>query len=136
MEPNSNGPQVSALKQKSAITIVGPASKHIVIAGSFAARTLPEEQSGNKEAAMNIQAKVALDKEKHPELYCPVPHCLWRVKQLEGYEPSGRPVYFLRPNCSGGYCPRHQHYLHGLGLCPDEETERPGRYIDDERWGE
>jgi hypothetical protein len=58
---------------------------------------------------MNIQAKVALDKEKHPERFCPAPRCLWRVKQLEGYEPSGRPVYFLRSNCSGGYCPRHQH---------------------------
>ena len=27
---------------------------------------------------MYIQAKVALDKERHPERYCPVRRCLWR----------------------------------------------------------
>lgn len=36
---------------------------------------------------MNIQAKVALDKEKHPERFCPTPRCLWRT--------------------DGGHCPRH-----------------------------
>ncbi len=36
---------------------------------------------------MNIQAKVALDKERHPERYCPARRCLWRT--------------------GGGYCPRH-----------------------------
>ena len=36
---------------------------------------------------MNIQAKVALDKEKRPEKFCPVHRCLWRT--------------------GGGYCPRH-----------------------------
>jgi hypothetical protein len=33
-------------------------------------------------------AKVALDKEKHPERFCPVKRCLWRT--------------------GGGFCPRHQ----------------------------
>ena len=36
---------------------------------------------------MNIQAKVALDKERHPERYCPTRRCLWRT--------------------GGGHCPRH-----------------------------
>lgn len=36
---------------------------------------------------MTIQAKVALDKERHPERYCPHKRCLWRT--------------------DGGYCPRH-----------------------------
>ncbi len=37
---------------------------------------------------MNIQAKVALDKERHPERYCPVRRCLWRTGD-------------------GSHCPRH-----------------------------
>ena len=28
---------------------------------------------------MNIQAKVALDKERHPERYCATKRCLWRT---------------------------------------------------------
>lgn len=28
---------------------------------------------------MNTAAKVAQRKEKHPEMYCPVPRCLWRT---------------------------------------------------------
>lgn len=36
---------------------------------------------------MNIQAKVALDKQKHPERFCPTPRCLWRT--------------------DGSHCPRH-----------------------------
>ena len=28
---------------------------------------------------MNIQAQVALDKERHPERYCPARRCLWRT---------------------------------------------------------
>jgi hypothetical protein len=34
------------------------------------------------------QVEVALDKEEHPDRYCPVPGCLWRT--------------------GGGYCPRHR----------------------------
>jgi hypothetical protein len=37
----------------------------------------------------NIQAKVALDKERHPERYCPARRCLWRT--------------------GGVLCPRHKH---------------------------
>ena len=28
---------------------------------------------------MNIQARVALDKERHPERFCPTHRCLWRT---------------------------------------------------------
>jgi hypothetical protein len=34
-----------------------------------------------------VAAKVAANKEKHPERYCRAPKCLWRT--------------------GGGYCPRH-----------------------------
>ena len=34
-----------------------------------------------------VAAKVAANKARHPEHYCPAPKCLWRT--------------------SGGYCPRH-----------------------------
>jgi len=37
---------------------------------------------------MNVQAKVALDKQKRPERFCPHQRCLWRT--------------------NGGYCPRHK----------------------------
>lgn len=37
---------------------------------------------------MSIQAKVARDKELHPERYCPARRCLWRT--------------------GGGACPRHK----------------------------
>ena len=36
---------------------------------------------------MNIQAKVAAHKERHPESYCPARKCLWHT--------------------NGGHCPRH-----------------------------
>ncbi len=39
---------------------------------------------------MNIQAKVAQDKENHPEQFCPTRRCLWRT------------------GGDGAYCPRHQ----------------------------
>jgi hypothetical protein len=41
----------------------------------------------NGDFNMRIAAVVALKKLKHPELFCPVPNCLWRT--------------------GGGYCPRH-----------------------------
>lgn len=40
-----------------------------------------------------IQGKVALDKEAHPERYCPARGCLWRTDDRDKY-PDGR-------------CPRH-----------------------------
>jgi hypothetical protein len=52
---------------------------------------------------MNIQAKVALDKQKHPESFCPHPRCLWRVVKLD----HATQTYSLRDDCPGGYCPRH-----------------------------
>ncbi len=53
---------------------------------------------------MNIQAKVALDKEKNPEHYCKVRRCLWKVVQLDQ---SPAQTFSPRPNCLNGYCPRH-----------------------------
>lgn len=45
--------------------------------------------------ARNVQIRVALDKEAHPERYCPARKCLWRTGD-------------------GGRCPRH----------PEPTTER------------
>jgi hypothetical protein len=54
---------------------------------------------------MSIAAKVAIDKQKHPENYCKVSGCLWKVVKLnhaiQQYEPD--------PKCPKGFCPRHQH---------------------------
>jgi hypothetical protein len=52
---------------------------------------------------MNIQAKVALDKEKHPERFCKVSRCLWRVLVCHPMTREMVPAL----NCEGGYCPRH-----------------------------
>lgn len=47
---------------------------------------------------MNVNAKVAIDKQKHPERYCPELRCLWKTAKLnretQTYE-------------GGGRCPRH-----------------------------
>lgn len=48
---------------------------------------------------MNIQAKVATEKQSHPERFCPFPHCLWRTAKLN-HETGQRE--------GGGYCPRHK----------------------------
>ena len=53
---------------------------------------------------MNIQAKVALDKEKHPERFCPAPRCLWKTVQLNHATQTFEP----KADCPGGYCPQHQ----------------------------
>jgi hypothetical protein len=61
---------------------------------------------------MNIQAKVALDKEKHPELFCPVARCLWRVMVFPraGIDAvADTRVRMQAPGCEAGYCPRHKH---------------------------
>lgn len=47
---------------------------------------------------MNIQAKVAMDKEKHPERYCPTNNCLWKTAKLN---------HATQQHEGGGYCPRH-----------------------------
>ncbi len=36
---------------------------------------------------MHTAAKVRIEKEKHPERFCPVPSCLWRVKTAVGDNP-------------------------------------------------
>jgi len=48
---------------------------------------------------MNIQAKVALDKQKHPERYCPFPRCLWKTTKLN---------HATQVHEGGGHCPRHR----------------------------
>jgi hypothetical protein len=48
---------------------------------------------------MNITVKVALEKQKHPERFCPEPRCLWRTAKLD-HETGKRE--------GGGYCPRHR----------------------------
>jgi hypothetical protein len=45
-----------------------------------------------------------MDKEKHPERFCPVHRCLWRVASLD----HATQTYRLRADCPGGFCPRHQ----------------------------
>jgi hypothetical protein len=52
---------------------------------------------------MNTQAKIALDKQKHPDRFCSVHRCLWKVVKLDPWTQT----YSLRPDCPGGYCPRH-----------------------------
>ena len=64
---------------------------------------------------MNIQAKVALDKESNPSSYCPIRRCLWRTGQ---FYCTGCETYTDRPgtccgqerrSLTGDYCPRHKH---------------------------
>ena len=52
---------------------------------------------------MSINAKVALDKQNHPERFCKVSRCLWRVVKLD----HATQTYSLRPDCPNDYCPRH-----------------------------
>jgi hypothetical protein len=52
---------------------------------------------------MNIQAKVALDKEKHPERFCKQNRCLWRVLVCH---PMTREMVPAK-GCQSGWCPRH-----------------------------
>lgn len=47
---------------------------------------------------MNINAKVAQDKENHPERFCPTRRCLWRTAKLN---------WATGQHEGGGYCPRH-----------------------------
>jgi hypothetical protein len=47
---------------------------------------------------MNTAAKVAMDKQKHPERYCSVPRCLWKTAKLD---------HATQTYSGGGRCPRH-----------------------------
>jgi len=53
---------------------------------------------------MSTQTKIALDKEKHPERFCRAQRCLWRVVKFD----HATQTYTARPDCPGGYCPRHK----------------------------
>jgi hypothetical protein len=48
---------------------------------------------------MTVNAKIALEKQKHPERFCREPRCLWRTAKLN-HETGKRE--------GGGYCPRHR----------------------------
>jgi hypothetical protein len=60
--------------------------------------------SHRTEPLMNIQAKVALAKQKHPEYYCFEPRCLWRTMILD---PCSR-LMVPAKGCGDGWCPRHK----------------------------
>lgn len=47
---------------------------------------------------MSTRVKVALDKEKHPERYCPEPRCLWKTAKLN---------HTTQQYEGGGPCPQH-----------------------------
>lgn len=47
---------------------------------------------------MSINGKVAQDKARHPERFCPHPRCLWRTAKLD---------QLTQKVTGGGYCPRH-----------------------------
>jgi hypothetical protein len=53
---------------------------------------------------VNTQAKVAIQKSRHPEYYCPVLRCLWRTVVCDPLTRQMKPA----ENCVGGYCPRHK----------------------------
>jgi hypothetical protein len=53
---------------------------------------------------MNVNAKVAEDKRKHPERFCPAPRCLWRTMISDPITRQMKPA----ENCADGYCPRHR----------------------------
>jgi hypothetical protein len=64
---------------------------------------------------MNIQAKVAIDKQKHPERFCPAPRCLWKTAKLN---------HKTQIHEGGGYCPRHRAALRaGVGVGPSLYSE-------------
>ncbi len=52
----------------------------------------------------NVNVRVARDKREHPERFCRVARCLWRVVKLDHLTQA----FSARPDCPGGYCPRHQ----------------------------
>jgi len=48
---------------------------------------------------MTIRVKVALEKQAHPERFCPFHHCLWRTSKLNRITGQRE---------GGGHCPRHR----------------------------
>lgn len=60
---------------------------------------------------MNVAAKVALEKEKYPDRFCPAPRCLWRTTRYNHETGLREPL----ANCPGGRCPRHQVATSSLG---------------------
>ncbi len=44
---------------------------------------------------MRIAAQVRMEKERHPERFCPDTQCLWRIETREGFKP----------------CPKHQTWV-------------------------
>lgn len=48
---------------------------------------------------MNINAKVGIEKQEHPERFCPQKGCLWRTAKLN---------HETQQHEGGGYCPRHK----------------------------
>ena len=48
---------------------------------------------------MTTNVKVAIEKQKHPERFCPVKRCLWRTTKLN---------HQTQKHEGGGYCPRHK----------------------------
>jgi hypothetical protein len=61
---------------------------------------------------MNIQAKVALDKVDHPEFFCKVNRCLWRVMVCDRMTRQMVPA----KNCTNGYCPRHTPHVPAVAV--------------------
>jgi hypothetical protein len=55
---------------------------------------------------VSVQTKVALDKQKHPERFCPVPGCLWKTSKLDHVTQT----FSRDPKYPTGYCPRHLTY--------------------------
>lgn len=52
----------------------------------------------------NVAAKVAEEKQKHPDRYCPVPRCLWKTARLD---------HATQTFVGGGCCPRHGRKVSG-----------------------
>ena len=48
---------------------------------------------------MSINAKVGMEKQEHPERFCPQKGCLWRTAKLN---------HVTQQHEGGGYCPRHK----------------------------
>lgn len=54
---------------------------------------------------MNTAARVRMNKEKHPENYCPVAGCLWRTRSFLGNQGS---MYIVKPCGKHGIPARDQ----------------------------
>ena len=66
---------------------------------------------------MTIQAKVAIDKQKHLERYRPAPRCLWKTAKLN---------HETQVHEGGGYCSLHRAARHageGVDAAPSLDSE-------------